>query len=300
MLGNPGFLRRLSARLVDRHPHRGSRFALLVAMACALAVAACGDPDPPLPAESSEPPPLAGIAAFQRGSDVYVQDIGGAPRLLVENASYPRWSPDGESVAVVSGKRILVVEAGSGKVREIARADDPVAVAWHPDGSRVYYTDGKSVRAAPASGGVGEVIATGYRLLEMDVGPGGRTLVGTHKGFDYEIVWFDLESGENRTLEAGCSASFSPDGALVSNLLGGHQRLALISVAGGGHARVLNTPGEVRYDNHFWTNHPDWIAGELEGDRRDIVLIHAGDGRIRKITDVGNASRGDVHIRTGG
>jgi len=300
MFENPGLVRRFAARLIGRFPRCRSWIVLLVAMASGLAVAGCGDPDPPLPAESSEPPPLTGTAAFQRGSDVYVQDIGGAPRLLVENASYPRWSPDGESVAVVSGKRILVVDAGSGKAREIARADDPVAVAWHPDGNRVFYTDGKSVRAAPASGGASDVIATGYRLLEMDVGPGGRTLVGTHKGFDYEIVWFDFERGENRTLEPGCSASFSPDGALVSNLLGGHQRLALISVANGGHARVLNTPGEVRYDNHFWTNHPDWIAGELEGDRRDIVLIHAGDGRIRKVTDVGNASRGDVHIRTGG
>ncbi|MCZ7598114.1 MAG: hypothetical protein M5U09_10845 [Gammaproteobacteria bacterium] len=83
---------------------------MLVAMASGLAVAGCGDPDPPLPAESSEPPPLTGTAAFQRGSDVYVRTSAAPPapgreRIVSPMVSRRRVRRRGQRQAHPRGRR---------------------------------------------------------------------------------------------------------------------------------------------------------------------------------------------------
>ncbi len=109
---------------------------------------------------------------------------------------------------------------------------------------------------------------------------------------------FDLRTGESKHLSDGCSASYSPDGSLVSKLVSGHRKLALLNATSGKAVRTLSASKGIKYDNHFWTNHPDWIAGELEGNNTDVLIINTKNGAIRRITKVGNASRADVYIQS--
>jgi Tol biopolymer transport system component len=63
------------------------------------------------------------------------------PKDLVENGSYPRFSPDGKSLAFVSDKKINVMDFATGKVTEVYDAGTFLAsVDWFPDGERLAIT----------------------------------------------------------------------------------------------------------------------------------------------------------------
>ena len=164
------------------------------------------------------------------------------------------------------------------------------------EGRRVYFTDGKKVRAVNLADGSERIVARGYTFRELDLHPGGARMVSTVRSGGVRIRSFDLSSGGSRELAKGCSASFSPDGKLVTNLLSGHDRIGLISPDDGSRRRVLKAPDGLTYDNQFWTNDPNWIAGETEGRQRDIILIHSRTGNVLRVTNVGDATRGDVYI----
>lgn len=269
--------------------------AAVTALLTALVLAGCGEAaDESTPVPSMESHPMVLSVVYERGDDVMIRRRGGAAARLLAGARYPRFSADGTQVAAVRGSSVVVVSAEGGEDRVVARGDAPQAVAWDAAGKRVYFSDGKRIQVVDADGGQVTTVRDGYRVLELDAGPDGA-LVGTVKGLGYAIYRFPPD-GEPEKLAAGCSASFSPDGALVSNLLDGHRGMSLMSVRNGVPSRSITAPGEIRYDNHVWTNHPDWIAGETEGERHDIVLIHAVDGRVLRVTDDGDAHRGDVFI----
>lgn len=264
----------------------------------AVALSGCGDSNGLAQTEPISDSSLAYSATYQLGNDVFVKDHDADQRLLVRHASHPRWSPDGERVAAVSEREILVVHARSGEATPVATAEDPVTVAWHPSGEKLFFTDGNTVRMVELGTRSVSTVVEGHRVLELDVGPDGKTLVGTVKRMGYSIHVFDLTTGDSKNIAKGCSASMSPDGTLVTNLLNDHENLDLIKPDSGDRVRLLEAPAGVVYDNQYWTNHPDWIAGELEGDKHDIILINATDGRVRRITNEGRATRGDVYIRT--
>ncbi len=261
-----------------------------------LLLTSCSDATNSPPTGQASGLAIRGAVAYQRGQDVFVKDFGGRPRLVAKNASFPRWSPDGDSLVVVNGNKIIEVDVKSKARKTLATASDPRAVAWSSSGDRVFFTDGRRVRVVDRHSLKTRVVARGHTFRELDIDPTGRRLVSTVRGSGISIRLFDLETGESERLAKGCSASFSPDGTLVSNLVSGHRQLVLLSSANGKRARILNAPKGIKYDNHFWTNHPDWIAGELEGRETDIVLINAIDGSVHRITQVGDASRADIFI----
>ncbi len=258
-----------------------------------LTASGCSDEPPPLAPASGGP--VAGKVAFQTDEGVFVQPIGGRPSLVVAGAGYPRWSADGTRLAAVRGHDILVIGTDSAP-RAVARAEQPRAVAWDPAGDWLYFTDADRVRAVHIGDGRLRVIASGFTFRELDIHPDGTAMVATVRSGGVRIRSFELPGGSSRELARGCSASYSPDGGLVTNLLSGHREIGLISADDGRTRRVLKAPGGVTYDNQFWTNHPDWIAGETEGRRNDIILIHARTGAVHRLTDVGDAGRGDVFI----
>lgn len=129
--------------------------------------------------------------AFTAMGNLYVMDAdGGAPRQLatdVEGAlSHPAWSPDGETIAVVSwlepdGGFLWAVPAGGGAARRLS--DEPRFLrtpAWSPDGSRIV-------------------------LLQSSV----RTRVGGGVGNLTNLAWYPSEGGE-ATVVAASSGRGSP------------------------------------------------------------------------------------------
>ncbi len=279
-------------------PSRKTRRFLAIFLFPMLAVAAlsaCGEAPEEVQPRNAAKDGLTVSVVYQSGNDIHVIHRGESPRVVLKGASYPRFSPDAERVVAVRGREIVVVPSRGGASRVIATAESPRAVAWSDSGDRVFYSDGDRVMVVNADGGRVRAAWSGQRVLELDAGPDDR-LVGTVKGFGYAIFLFDPGVGEAHRLASGCSASFSPDGRLVSNLLDGHRSMAFLPARPGVESRKIKAPDGIQYDNHMWTNHPDWIAGELEGDRRDIILINTRDGRVRRVTEDGNASRGDVFI----
>jgi Tol biopolymer transport system component len=57
----------------------------------------------------------------------------------IKPEAYPRWSPDGESIAYYCGNEIRLVAAGGGKARKII--DLGVLLSWTPDGEYLFCRD---------------------------------------------------------------------------------------------------------------------------------------------------------------
>ncbi|GJL81674.1 MAG: hypothetical protein DHS20C01_13080 [marine bacterium B5-7] len=259
---------------------------------------ACGESAQSALVVDEPAPGIVGTVTYERGDDVYIQEIGGEPEQLERNASYPRFSPQGSRVAMVSGNDIVVFDGRTNQRHVVAHARNPRAVAWHPQGNRLFYTDADSVWIVDLKSRAKQRVVSGTVFLELDVAPDGRALVGTVHRLGFSILTVDLKTGQKRRLAGGCSASFSPDGRQVSRLDNSHTQLSLLAFNGKSPDHILKAPGKMKYDNHFWSNHPNWIVGEDESDQRDIILIHAVSGEVKRVTTVGNASRGDVFIRS--
>jgi dipeptidyl aminopeptidase/acylaminoacyl peptidase len=242
---------------------------------------------------------LRGAVAYQRQDGIYTTEIGTLEAVpLAAGGVRPRWSPDGERIAFVRGEEIALVPAGGGAVRVVARDRDALSVAWEPDGSALLFAAGERVQRVDLETGAVRTVLTGYRFFELD--RSGERLVATVKGpagFGWAVRLFDLESGESRRLARGCSASFSPDGALATSLRGDHERLDLREVATGRVVGGVDAPPGLRFDNQTWSSHPDWIASESEGEWSDVFLHEVSTGRAFQVTDTGDARRPHAFLR---
>jgi Tol biopolymer transport system component len=92
---------------------------------------------------------LARDAGSEPGFDVWsVPVTGGDPELLVEDAAWPRYLPDGRLVYVASPRTMhdgdtLVIAAADGSTRTLAEAVDGIRrVNVSPGGARVMYVTG--------------------------------------------------------------------------------------------------------------------------------------------------------------
>jgi len=243
--------------------------------------------------------PLPDMAlVYQRADGIYMRESAGGEHLLAAQGAYPRFSPDGTTVAFVRDKALWTVPAAGGSARRIANAKQPRAVCWHPDGNSIFFTDGESVRRAFPDDGHVAVICSGTRILELDVARGGTLMIGTVKELGgYRLELFDLPSGGGRKLASGCSASLSPDGSRATANQGGHESLIILDVRTGETLDRLAAPEGVTLDNQFWSNHPDWISGISEGAARDVYLYDLPGKRTLRLTGTGDCDRPDVFVR---
>ena len=142
-------------------------------------------------------------------------------------------------------------------------------------------------------------LASGYRFAEIDISPDGKRLVSTVLR-PIRILALDLETGDKRTLVRGCSASLSPNGELVTSLNGSHTELSLRSWHTGEISAVIDSPAGQRFDNQFWSNHPDWIASQKELAKKTpgYIYIHqVSTNQPFQITFEAGADRPDLFVR---
>ena len=72
----------------------------------------------------------------QQPNRIYVRELAdknAKPVPGTENATYPFWSPDSESLGFFSGGRLRRVSLNGGPVLEICKADRPRGGSWRPD-----------------------------------------------------------------------------------------------------------------------------------------------------------------------
>ncbi len=273
-------------------------FACLMAAAlagCGSSEARRGDAGA-LPLET--PPGLAGARlVYQRPDGIFLRVLGkGKPRRLASEGTWPRWAPDGRSIVFLRGNRILRLDLESGEEVTVAEMKDPRTLAVHPDGRQVLVAEGRTVKAVSLADGQSATVHSGAAFHELDVADTGGFWVGTVKSLGWRVRRVDLPSGESTDLARGCSASLSPGGRLATVNLDGHGQLALVDARTGREQKRLSAPEGLKLDNQKWSNHPDWIAGIVEGKAQDIMVQRTGDGRVWRVTDEGDADRPDLRV----
>ncbi len=270
--------------------------AIITGIGCSCSSASDNHPEGTLP--FGVPAELAyARLVYHRPDGVYGKSLsGGAARQLVEGASYARWSPDGETVAMVSGHEVLVYNWQTGETRTLARVEQPRAVGFHPDGREVFFTDGQAIRAVHIKTGSVRQVLDGAPFFELDVASDGTFMAATVRVRGWRVRRYELPDGTYREVARGCSAGVSPDGRWIMTNTGGHQRLDLRDSVNGEVSRTLHAPEGHTLNNHKWSNRNEWIAGIVQEPGTDIMAQRVSDGRTWRLTEHGDADRPDLFI----
>ena len=111
-----------------------------------------------------------GKVAFSHLGDIWIANENGADvRRLTDHTArdiYPRFSPDGTSVAFSSSRAgnndVFVVAAAGGKPRQLTfHSADDIVVGWTPDGRKIIFTSSRNRGAFPTVSTLFEIAATG-------------------------------------------------------------------------------------------------------------------------------------------
>ena len=238
-----------------------------------------------------------GIAAYQRADGVYLMDVQTRePVRLVENGTFPRFSPDGKTVAFMRGNDVMLISAGGGEPRHLATATSGRAVVFSGNGSEVFFTDGKQVKSVSVADKSVRTVARSGKFQELDVSSDSKRMVATIRSMGIRIRAFDLASGKDRELCDGCSASISPDGKLVTNNSHDHKRLLLRDWETGDEQARLHAPPGTTFDNQFWANHTNWVVSITEGDRQNVFVHEVSSDKYFQLTDDGDCDRPDLFV----
>lgn len=252
---------------------------------------AVGEKEPVVPEN------ISGKFVYQWNKGIYIGILGtSTSRRLVARGTYPRWSPDGRSIAYVDKNKIMLIPEKGGEAKVIATADRAKALCFSPDGSSIFFTDGTALRRVVIKDHTVKTLLDGYELLEIDVaGDPFRLAATVRTSFGYKVQVFDLKSGENRTVASGCSASLSPDGRLVTVNGKNHRILHLYHWDTLKSAGNINAPVREKFDNQFWSNSPDWLVSVSEGSR-DLFIHHVSENRSYRVTWTGGCDRADLFV----
>ena len=228
-----------------------------------------------------------------------LRDNEAQSRLIVPGGKYPRFSPDGLTVAVIRKNEIIELNLSDNSERHLAELSSPRALGYRPDGKELFYTDGKRIRAVDLTGLSIRDIVSGRDYRELDLSPDGRTRVATVKWLGTRIYLYDLQSGGEKWFAKGCSASFSPDGKLISRNTSSHKVLDLLDRDSGMPVAFVPAPPGSQFDNHFWSNDQDWLVSRTEETGRENIFVHwiAGQ-KVFQLTSGGAADRPDFFVES--
>jgi Tol biopolymer transport system component len=144
------------------------------------------------------------------------------PRPLpgTEGASYPFWSPDGNSIAFFAQESLKRIDVAGGPALTLADAAQGRGGSWHSNGVILFSRSNNSPIFRVGAGG-GEPVAVttltpehrGHRFPSFL--PDGRHFVYSTLGVPQEILMSSLDSNETRRLlTADSNAMYAPPGAL--------------------------------------------------------------------------------------
>jgi len=188
-----------------------------------------------------------------------VSPNGGTPKLLINNAKEPAWSPDGSQIAftrtsptMAGHTDVWVAKAnGTGAKRILTNASNPT---WSPSGRQIAYIyDFGSAYVASSTGKKRRAVADGNMtqgVEALDWAPTGNTLVYSlvdQLAIDEYVKIYTVSStGKNSTLliansSPGSSSSVS---AVPLSWSPNGQSIATIGITATA-AQVMNTSGEV-------------------------------------------------------
>ena len=173
------------------------------------------------------------------------------------------------------------------------------AVCFAPDGKSVLFSDGTFLKKVELATGRVTTLLENNEFREFDLSADGmrlaatvRTLLGT------KVLVFDLGSGmkERTVANNGCSASLSPDGRLITVNSGNHRKLDLYNWQTLESVGFVSAPQGLKFDNQYWSNHPEWLVSTSEGGGPDIYLHHVPSNTAYRVTSTGDCDRADLFV----
>ena len=207
---------------------------------------------------------------------IYVMNGDGSDqRLLVDNAAFPAWSPDGKTIAFSSNRdgngEIYIVNAdGSGQIRRLTdSAGEDDFPAWSPDNQRIVFSSKRD-------GATGEIYVMNTdgsgqtRLTNNDAedlkpawSPDGRRIAFSSNRDDKasgEIYVMDADGARQMRLTDNAAVdghpSWSPDGAHIvfySERDSGDRELYIMRADGSQQTRLTNHGGDDWWPNWRWS-----------------------------------------------
>ncbi len=249
-------------------------------------------------AKTVEQLPVKGRLLYERSEGIYLTDLAtGEVTKMVTGGRYPRWSPDGKSFACIRGKYIVHITLAGNIEKVLAEVQKGKALCFSADGKAVLYTDGRKLKRVEVNSLTQSILPSGGRLMELDMSEDGKLLAATEKTIrGYKVKVYTLPDFTERNAVRGCSASLSPYGEYVTVNSNDHQKLYLYSTVTKRKLITLAASETAKFDNQFWTNHPDWLVSTAEGDLHDIWVHSVVDGAMYQLTFTGDCDRADLFI----
>lgn len=286
-----------------------------------LAVSPAGSPPQPVPVDfpggpfdvSPDGRKLAAVRTRPgNGSDLVILPLaGGRPRVLqagTAELSYqrPRWSPGGESIAVVVHRRgfattrdIAVVAVDSGKMRKLTtdgwqRRADNTDPAWSPDGKWLVYSSRRSgIRSlwcVPAAGGKSYPLSQGTTRHQRlpDISAAGSILFETVE-LSLDIRLLD-NTGHNRAISQDPwpdrFPACAPDGSRIAYRTSrGHgrqsKRLLKLYEPDSEAEEIIALPGGAR--DLAWCSGQYLLFARTTGQERSLWLLNLSDFSSRPL-----------------
>lgn len=242
---------------------------------------------------------VSGFTVFEGPDGIYRQEIGHreAERIL-EGARYPRISPQGDSLACLLENTLTLLPFADLKPVPLVEVDRPRTLCWIPETRHLLYSDGSDVKRLEVDTGRISRMPIPGPVYEINATENAARVAMTVKStFGYEVRVFDLTQEKAKVVGKGCSANLTPNGALATVLRSDHRMLDVYRWETGERILGVSAPGSWKFDNQYWSNHPDWLVSETEGTFRQSFIHHVPSDTAYQVTYDIPSGRPDLFIR---
>ncbi len=243
---------------------------------------------------------LSAKIVYQRPDGLYVLQIGDSrPQRITDHGSHPRWSPDGKQITYVHDNTIMLISDAEQNPIRLATAERAKAVVFEPDGKSVIFTNGQKLQKVEITSGKVTTLLENKKIKEIDTSAAINRLAMTiRSGFGFSVMTLDTASNKLRKVAKGCSASLSPDGNVVTVNDRDHTRLHMYNWKTLQKVGHISSPPGLKFDNQFWSNHPQWLVSTSEGQTHDIFIHHLSSDSSFQLTSTGDSDRADLYVNS--
>lgn len=241
-----------------------------------------------------------GEVVFSNSKRIHKVVIGNPQPIDLGPGRCARFSADGRRLVVMTDRAVFVMNADGSERTQVASDASYGAgcpVEFHPNGQEVLFQRKRQGLFAVSLADRKErkLPVPGNDLAEPTLSADGKRLV---VGWRSDLFAVDLEKGTQRKYAKGCSPGVSPDGQWIMRNVGGHHRLRVETWEGdrGFELSAATCLPDRIWDNHHWSNHPNFIAAQGEGDGGFAYVMDVAKNQGTRVTWI-PARDPDVFVR---